>query len=341
MRHWIVLTLVGLLFSCQHPKPPKSVTSSFYFWKTNVFFTEKERTTLQSNHVKKLYVKFFDVDWHQGPAPKAIVQLNDTTLQQFNIIPVVYITNQTMLRINPRQVDTLAKQIAQKVSQLAQKRSLSFAEIQLDCDWTISSRNAYFRLLSQLRSYVSNRTISATIRLHQIKYADKTGVPPVDRGLLMCYNMADWKKASTENSIFDTEVIGSYLGNVEDHPLPLDVALPLFRWAVIYRHNRFVAFVNHADSPLLQRLRYLTVTDKPNRFVVNADTMALGLSLHQGDVLRTEVASYNDLLVTIRMLRKRIQNQTLTFAFYHLDQPTLTFYTDEQISQLFAAIKEP
>lgn len=341
MRYWVVFFLLSCLLSCHSPTPPKHITKAFYYWKSTVQLSDKERIGLDSNHVHKLYVKFFDVDWQQAPAPKAIVHFQDSVLlKSCEIVPVVYITNRTLLNANVAQTDTLAKQIHQKINQLAQKYSIRFNEIQLDCDWSPKSQRKYFRLLNQLKKqFRPDLTLSATIRLHQIKYADQTGIPPVDRGMLMCYNVADWKNANTKNSIFDTEVIGSYLGNLDAYPLPLDVALPLFRWAAIYRNNRFVAFVNNLDNQNIRNYSFFQKTKEPNRFIVSTDTSALGLSLRRGDLFRTEAANFNDLLITIEVLRKRIQNQNLTFALYHLDQPTLKFYSDDQVSQLFQAFK--
>ncbi len=341
MKYWLVFFLLACLFSCQSPTPPKHTANAFYYWKSTVQLSDKERITIDSNHVRKLYVKFFDVDWQQTPVPKAIVHFQDSLLvKSCEIVPVIYVTNRTLLNANVAQTDTLAKQIHQKINQLAQKYFIHFDEIQLDCDWSPKSQRKYFRLLSEIKKlFRADLTLSATIRLHQIKYADQTGIPPVDRGMLMCYNVADWKKVATKNSIFDTEVIGSYLGNLEAYPLPLDVALPLFRWTAIYRNNRFVAFVNNLDNQRIKQYSFLQKTKEANRFVVLADTSALGLSLRRGDLFRTESANFHDLLITIEVLRKRIQNQNLTFALYHLDQPTLTYYSDDQVSQLFQAFK--
>ena len=73
--------------------------------------------------------------------------------------------------------------------------------------------------------------LSATIRLHQVKYREETGVPPVDYGVLMYYNMGHIS-AMGANSIYDRSTALRYLGKLREYPLPLDIALPMFAWGV-------------------------------------------------------------------------------------------------------------
>ena len=64
-------------------------------------------------------------------------------------------------------------------------------EIQIDCDWTASTQEAYFEFLHYLKEKAKDKQIqlSATIRLHQLSMTP----PPVDRGILMMYNTGDVK----------------------------------------------------------------------------------------------------------------------------------------------------
>ena len=67
-------------------------------------------------------------------------------------------------------------------------------EIQLDCDWNSSTQKKYFNLIEEMKLYPTWENIvwSATIRLHQLKYPKQTGVPPVNKGVLMFYNMGNF-----------------------------------------------------------------------------------------------------------------------------------------------------
>ncbi len=65
-------------------------------------------------------------------------------------------------------------------------------EIQIDCDWTERTRNAYFQLLTALKRepFLQGKILSATIRLHQVKYVQRSGIPPADRGRV-CFFLLD------------------------------------------------------------------------------------------------------------------------------------------------------
>ncbi len=90
-----------------------------------------------------------------------------------------------------------------------------------------------------------NIAVSATLRLHQIKYHQKTGVPPVRKGILMFYNMGSPTRMDVQNSMLDLDIAKQYIGNLESYPLPLDVALPLFSWGVLFHHQHFIMLVNN------------------------------------------------------------------------------------------------
>ena len=113
------------------------------------------------------------------------------------------------------------------MSQLLQIIEFFFAikEIQIDCDWTDSTRNRFFRFTRTLGklAHAEHSLISATIRLHQIKYFERTGIPPVDRGVLMFYNMGKLAAASERSSIFNTEDAEKYTSRLSQYPLPMDL----------------------------------------------------------------------------------------------------------------------
>ncbi|MEZ4901823.1 MAG: hypothetical protein R2822_08725 [Spirosomataceae bacterium] len=53
---------------------------------------------------------------------------------------------------------------------------LLWKEVQIDCDWTVATKAKYFRLLQQISALLPPSVIlSATIRLHQIKFYRTTG----------------------------------------------------------------------------------------------------------------------------------------------------------------------
>ncbi|WP_338874589.1 hypothetical protein WBJ53_03130 [Spirosoma sp. SC4-14] len=327
------------LAGCQKSQAPKQLTPAFYHWKAVYDPGPAELKLLQQLKVRRLYVRLFDVDWdaqRRRPVPKAIVRFAERPAG-VSVIPVVFITNRTLLALPETEVATLARNVAQKIQQIASDQNLVFPEVQLDCDWSPSSRSRYFTLLSMVKVQMK-KPVSATIRLHQIKYADRTGIPPVDRGMLMFYNMADWKEPNTRNSILDLDVSDRYIGFVEKYPLPLDVVLPLFRWTLVYRNDRFLTILNNIDQSQLMRLPFLSRQTDSSRFVSVRDTIAFGLSVRKGDLFRAEACGSQVLTRAKSQLLKQIPNQSLTFALYHLDSTVLAPYNHDYLQTLFAPI---
>ena len=335
----LLVSLWLSLLACQSTEHKKSevagvATPAFYHWKTTYAPTRPERERLKTLHVQKLYIHFFDVDWDartHKPIPKAFVRFRQKPVG--SVVPVVFITNRTFLNLPSAGVAELATHITQAITQISQQNKIGFGEVQVDCDWSPRTRDRYFRLLSLLTKQFSC-PLSATIRLHQIKYTDQTGIPPVSRGMLMLYNVADWKRADTRNSIYDTDVANQYLSFVPTYPLPLDIVLPLFRWTVVYRHNRFLTFLNNLDRKTLVNSPFLTPQADSMRFVATRDTVALGLAIQRGDLFRAEAVMAETLVTEKKRLLRQIRNQRITFALYHLDSTALAAYSLETLQTL-------
>jgi hypothetical protein len=322
-------------------KPGTAPLPAFYHWKTQMRLVAAEQNYLQALHVQKLYVKFFDLDWDEAAGqsvPLATVEMDTAGLAGLDIVPTVFITNRCLLNLPMQEVDTLASRIYQKIKFLALHAP---NELQFDCDWTPQTQAKYFGLLnsvknlSQLdssftRPHHSAPLISATIRLHQLKYPEKTGVPPVDRGMLMCYNMGDLDDWATENSILDTAILKSYLSPTPDYPLPLDLALPLFRWGVLFRDGRLAKLLNGlSDADMQDTARFAKTA--PNRYEVKKSTYLQAHYLYAGDQIRLEAVSDETLAAAAKQVALLRSETRQTVAFYHLDTTAVQLFPKEKI----------
>ncbi len=337
MRFCLIFILI-FSFSCQKETPPKEITRGIYYWKSIFKLSNVERQMLDSCHIQKLYVKAFDLDWDltkKQVIPKASIRFEEALPKNTSLVPTIFITNQVLKQTPDNEVDTLADFIKRHLGFVW--KSNTFQEIQFDCDWTISTQRKYFKLLILLRKHFPEKVFSATIRLHQIKFAHKTGIPPVERGMLMFYNMSDWKKPQICNSIYDLNAASQYLATLDQYPLPLDVVMPIFRWAVFYRNNRFLTVINHLDNQALSTKNFLQKND--NRYTVRSDTLAFGISLRKHDLIRVEEVPFDKIIKGSVTLREQISTQKLTFALYHLDQPNITFYGNQKLAQIYASFE--
>ncbi|MCB0567235.1 MAG: hypothetical protein KDD01_22945, partial [Phaeodactylibacter sp.] len=182
-----VSVLFLLFFSCSRTEPE----IGFYYWKSSFDLTETEQRALDTLEVKHLYIKFFDVDTEGGAAamPKAPIRFAHGVPEGYRIVPCIFITNRTFQ--GKQDPGALAEQIWDYLQQINTRYGLQPDEYQFDCDWSPSTRQAYFAFLERINRLNSGASISVTIRLHQYRYPDQTGVPPADKGTLMYYNMGD------------------------------------------------------------------------------------------------------------------------------------------------------
>ncbi|NJL76214.1 MAG: hypothetical protein HC892_15550 [Saprospiraceae bacterium] len=73
----------------------------------------------------------------------ANLQWNSSDFQDFEVVPTVFITPYTLEKLDDTQLAGLATQISTKIKSLLQAHSVR--EIQLDCDWTASTKENIFR----------------------------------------------------------------------------------------------------------------------------------------------------------------------------------------------------
>ena len=329
-KSYFVFFFLAFLGACQ--KNPAPIIN-FYYWKAQFQLAPKELEYFKNLESKTLYLRLFDVDFHpeKGAVPVGNTQILDTNKSVKFFVGVVFITNRTMLQIKPSALEDLAKKITQKIFQKTDKMPL--IGIQLDCDWSEKSQENFFRLCSLVKKICKekNLELSATIRLHQFKYQSQTGVPPIDRGVLMLYNVGDIDGKNTENSILEQEKVDEYLKNAEKYPIPLALALPLFRWAVVKRMGKTVHLISQITKMDLQQNKSIEKTQK-NLYTVKENHYFGGVYLYKGDNLRWEEISFDKLEMLSKTSSKRVKVQEI--IFYHLDTKIINDYPYEKLKNL-------
>jgi hypothetical protein len=320
----ILLAMMILSASCSF-KPPRSVSRSFYYWKSVFAMDKADLVALNALQVDRLYIKFFDVVWDQGynqPVPVSIIDFQSAPGAGLEVVPVVFITVDALERMPVEQAGGLAAKIFRKINFiLARNRLSQVVEIQLDCDWTASTRIKYFTILAKIREQAARHKIklSATIRLHQVKYANQTGVPPADSGMLMFYNFESPKRADIENSILDLRIGKKYMARLKSYPLKLDLSLPLFSWGVLFQDSRYQGLIGNLHAGDLQKdVRFRR--EAANHFKALTDCRIKNIRVMKNDQIRVEESRFDELLASTRYLAGRIQGTRLHMAFFHWDR---------------------
>lgn len=338
-RYALLLTVIYFAVACGSKKAEHQL--SFYHWKTRLDIDLAQKKYLDSLNSKKLYVRFFDVKWNaQRKENESVAMVNWSNAQLLDkgtqIIPTVYITNAS-LEYLPQMplVDTLAERIAKKIKGIIRNQidttAFNIREVQIDCDWSLQTKDKYFRLLELLKKHFPH--LSATIRLHQVKYYTKTGVPPVDRGVLMFYNMGKIDNAQESNSILNIETAQKYLENFDVYPLKLDVALPVFYWGVQFRHHKIVQVIHEVNANTLAQMSQCKPLGN-NWFEVTESCYLHNAYVYKGDQIRTEQVSPEAFQQSLELLEAQVQNRNFEIILYHLDSAIMQRHSAAQLLEL-------
>lgn len=326
--HYLIFILL-LLTACT----PKR-HSAFYFWKTNFSIDQLSQKYLDSLHVKSLYVRFFDVDIEgDEPMPVAHIIIHEQAKNQ-EIVPVVFITNRTFIKLDKTKIERLAQNIVQEIDYLYPKISVKkIQEIQFDCDWTMMTKSKYFYFLNLCKLKKLKIQFSTTIRLHQVKDYKQTGIPPVNKGVLMYYASSNPLDFTEQNSILENATADNYLNNLQDYPLKLDVAFPIYSWAILddgYGNKKLL------DGIRLEDLKDTSVfvQQKQNFFTVKKDTYWKGVYLYKDYQLKVEEVSFDQLQKASLNFNKKCTNRELNTIFFQLDSSNLMHYSIQQLSTL-------
>jgi hypothetical protein len=331
MTRIILLCLILLLGGCKDKKQPKTINRAIYFWKTTFDLSQKEKDFLEENKIEKAYLRFFDVDMiHNEAVPKGVVSLKSQFSQE--IVPTVFITNRVFEKLKIGEIETLSERVLSQINSISKQ----YKEIQFDCDWSIGTKDKYFFFLEKLKEKAPKGILfSATIRLHQIKFSEKTGIPPVDEGVLMLYNTGDWRKLSGVNSLFDAQTSMAYFDNLSQYPLHLNLALPIFSQVLAYRNGIFYTFIKNCSLNNLESNLAIKKTSTEGQFVCLKDHTFQNISFRKGDILKYENVNKEALEKTKNKILDRIKDLKTTIILYHLDEKNISEFSDSEVSQLF------
>ena len=211
---WICFLLCLLTISCQKQEM-REQGNAVYYWRTDLRFDSTEMAFLKQYHITKVYCRYFDVVIDStrslDPMPNATISFSDTLPKGIEMIPTIYITENCM----HQQHQGLAEKVVKRIRQMNETNDImDVKEIQIDCDYTINSLPVYYQFLKDVK------------RLHQLSMK----APPVDYGVLMLYNTGDPRKWMERNPILDIHDVSPYLKSLDNYPLPLAAAYPVFSW---------------------------------------------------------------------------------------------------------------
>jgi hypothetical protein len=331
----VCAVLLILTFSKSNKAAGRSVLN-FYHWKMNAVPSPTVSAALNQCRTQKIYLHFFDVTrntaaYWQGDyrsfEPTYVVRNIDKSYKKYTIIPVVYITNEVMKNIYNEHLNKLADRITRLIRQIADHHQLKVSTIQLDCDWSSTSRSAYFKLIEKVKVHYK---VDVTLRLHQIKYPDKTGIPPADSATLMLYNVTKVTDM-TQNSILNLNTVKQYVHKDTTYKLPLKLALPIYSQTVIEYAPGSVEISHNFPKAVLGQPQLSSLSG--DLYNVNETVFHEQAVLFKGSRIQVETITPE----LVAECYKAVTDSRLNFdeiILYHLDDKQLNSFNLEALEDL-------
>lgn len=333
------LGILGFMISCQQKQ---THDTSFYLWKTSVALDSSEYNELQTFGCKTLKIRFFDITWDNDSrkaTPNAIARIEDMFLDSFDISPVIFITNETMLQIDSQAVSSLADSAYSLVTKMIENHAIRATEIQIDCDWSLQSKDRYFKFLSRLQE-ISKYNIVPTLRLHQIKYSKKMGIPPASKVVLMYYNVGTLSPdLNINNSILNETDAKKYMDYIRLYPLTMDVSLPIFSWIILIREGKIENIYSKIGEDHLNVKTDFTMKE-PNIFVSNKDQFIEGVYFKKQDVIKLETITPESLRELSEELSRCVDKKKVNnIIFYNFDCLNKNKFTQNDFQEITSFFK--
>lgn len=314
------------LLSCTETRK-HNIDLSFYYWKLDGASSTFTPTKYPNSHI---YLHIADIYWDEQlgtalPKAKSRIKKEDSLFAQ-SITPVVFLDQKIFSKTPSDSLDSLANRLLKLYHDFytffnLDKHSVT-PSLQIDCDWLASNKEKYFAFLKLIKEKRPDLVLSATIRMYPYKYKQTMGVPPVDYGVLMCYNLERISDVNTENSILTPKTLSEYLTKTS-YPIPLKPALPIFGWYAWIREDQYINLIyqsyHFVNSPYF-------VAESERLFRVVQDTVVSGHYLRKGDLLRREYPTIKDLNKSLDLLVKHIRPKEI--ILYHWDENLVNHYEE-------------
>lgn len=320
MKHFIKLFSLAIIFclaGCGNERnsAPDSHSeepikhNSIYYWKTVFEIDSTEQAFIQKHNIDRIYLRMFDVatepDFLNGTSqivPIATTRFESRIPNDVEIVPVTYITLDALRAMAGREPEFASLIVERLLVMSSYNECGEIKEIQLDCDWTSTTKKSYDKLCKAVKDSLSAKDVelSITVRLHQLQETP----PPADKGVLMLYNTGALKNPETYNSILHIDNVKPYVKQ-KQYAIPLDYAYPVFGWGVKFEKNRFVSIVSYDDK-----------------------------NISNDENIRYERPKPEEILEVKTLVEQNLGKPASGNILYHLDDSQLKNYTDHEISQI-------
>ncbi len=301
---------------------------NFYYWKNKFNIGIDVQDSARELGATTLYVHFFDIVCEDGKAtPMSVLHktnwyedgLDESYLWEDSVklVPVVSIDN-NVFSIDRYKKNKLAEDIVDLVNRTTKRE---FTEVQLDCDWTETTKDKYFSLIYAVRKKLKGKRVSCTIGINHVRDSLSVGIPPVGRGYLKCYSL-------DSDSILSIQELKNNSSAIKGYPLQLDYAFPIYSWAVASNTSGEVRQFEGLSKEELKGPDFEFVTE--NKYKVVEGSFVDNVFLNKDFTIE-----FKEVEVSSLRTAKQILDETLdhgyNIVYFQLDEASVKKYSMEDL----------
>lgn len=163
-------------------------------------------------------------------------------------------------------------------------------------------------------------------------------MPPADRGVLMFYNMGKLNSDLQQpNSIYNSDDADKYIAYLGRYPLKLDIALPLFSWAIHIREGRVIQVYGKIGRRQLSDQAHFEPIEGQANYRAKTSFFLDGIYIKQNDIFKLEETDSNTLNAAAQQLTQHLPKQKhTTIIYYELANIDLSKFNQETLTQISA-----
>jgi hypothetical protein len=250
----LALLLAGCALASACRAGPDWGGRGLYVWRVRPDLAALDRVVPEAGWAdSRAYVRLFDLDWRNGPSVRAAVEPASRLPADRDWVAVVFCTAASLSNLSARDATWLLSRVGGLAGRVSDRPC---REIQLDGDWTASSRESWFAFVAAVDAAcrANGVEVTVTLRLHQVRDRAAMGVPPVARASLMLYGTGDPGDFDLPwNGVMDPALAAAYLDPwLASYPLDLDFAFPQYAQLRIFNPwRRLQAMVRLPDAAAL------------------------------------------------------------------------------------------
>lgn len=327
------------LYDKMHPKPEMA------FWVTsdNLKLRTAEENALAANGGRALHLHLMDIVWDddkQFAFPALQLTIEKPLPEDLSVVPVIGIDNEVFEQLDAEKAGVLADMIADRIiDRFTENSGLRnpLKSILLDCDWTTSSKGSYFAFVDALTGSFQC-PVEVTLRLHQMKYSEQMGVPPVKRVMLLFDKLCGKDGNSCVDPLGEADSAADYLSSSADYPLPTDIGISIGTNAMLKGPSGSSTFIPEVDR---ERLSDTLLYEKlsPSEYRVLEDGFLNNVPIAKGDLLVIQKIQMPELKNALKVLGKKLRKEKRTVCFLPFNLAMSTAWSAGQLTELMDILR--